>query len=236
MDHKSELIQLTQFVALPAGSTHSTGIKTTLHIPNAILGLRHKVGTLAAKKNNIEQFHIQERGLYEPLEEVLLALLPRGVTVDHEAVLKKLSNSMLKTDLSIRKMECYPNLRLADHDFVAIIEMKSVFFGEKVSEVDLLADLEKLLECETAYSAKCFFVLVGLKDDLTKAARSLQKFLLHNTTGPISIELPSKKTAWLQPSARYVVESPYIYVWTVSNNEIFGARASDYTYTVFEAT
>ncbi|WP_369968086.1 hypothetical protein AB8E26_12885 [Stenotrophomonas rhizophila] len=235
MAHVSELIRLADFTSLPAGSTHVIGVKTVLHLPKVILELRHKIGLLAAKRGSLEQFYIQERGLYEPLEEVLIALLPKGAVVDHEPVLKKLANSSQKSDLTIRRLECYPDERLGAHEFAAIIEIKSVFFNERLSESDILQDLEKLLECETAYSAKCYFVLVGLKDDLTRVSKSLSKLLLHNAIGPISIALPSGKTAWLHPSARHVVDSPYLYVWTISNVNNFGKHSSDYTYTVFHA-
>ena len=235
MAYKSELIKLKDFRKLPAKSTHGTGVRITLNLPKAILGLRHEVGTLATQKDGIEKFHIQERGLYTPLEKVLLALLPKGAVLDQEAVLKKLANPRLKTDLSIRKLECHEAECLDDHGFAAIIEMKSVFHGEKLTEADLLRDIEKLLECEAAYAAKCFFVLIGLKGDIAREAKSLSRFLLNNQIGPISIALPSKKTAWLKPSARHVVDSPYVYVWTVSNHPTFGSHASDYVYTVFQS-
>ena len=235
MEQVSELIKLADFTLLPAGSTHVIGVKTVLHLPSAILELRHKIGLLAGKRGSLERFYIQERGLYEPLEEVLIALLPRGAVIDHEPVLKKLANSNQRSDLTIRRLECYPNERLDAHEFAAVIEIKSVFFNEGLTEIAILQDLEKLLECETAYSTKCFFVLVGLKDDLTRVGKSLSKLLLHNTIGPISVALPSGKTAWLHPSARHVVDSPYLYVWTVSNGNSFGKSSSDYAYTVFHA-
>lgn len=235
MAQLSELIKLADFTLLPAGSTHVIGVKTVLHLPSAILELRHKIGLLAAKRGGLDNFYIQERGLYEPLEEVLIALLPRGAVIDHEPVLKMLTNDRQKSDLTIRRLECYPNERLDAHQFAAIIEIKSVFFNETLTESAILQDLEKLLECESAYSAQCFFVLVGLKDDLTRVAKSLSKLLIYNTIGPISVALPSGKTAWLHPSARHVVDSPHLYVWTVSNSNSFGQHSSDYIYTVFHA-
>jgi len=236
MEQASELIPLVAFQALPAGTTRGIGVRTTLNLPKAILGIRHHIGTQAAMHGGIETFHMPERGLYAPLAQLLVALLPRGAAVDHEAVLKKLSGrSALRTDLSIRRLECFPNERLDAHDFAAVIEIKSVFYGERLSESDLLDDLEKLLNCEATYSSKCFFALVGLKDDLTRVGAALSKFLLHNAVGPISISLPAGKTAWLHPSARFELESPYVYVWTVSSVNSFSANSSDYVYTVFEA-
>lgn len=236
MDRESELIELIAFLALPNGNTHSTGVRNFVHLPTAILEVRHKVRVLAATKGGIDKFHIAERGLYQPIDEILVALLPKGAIVDQEAVLKKLENPLLRTDLSIRKLDGLRNARLADHNFAAVIEIKSVFFGESVTEASLLSDLQKLIECEVAYSAKCFFVLIGLDKDLSRVSSSLSKFLLHNAVGPISIELPSGKTAWLHPSARHVVDSPKVYVWTVSNSKAIAAEVSEYQYTVFQAT
>lgn len=234
--HVNEIIRLSEFRSMPDGCTHIIGVKTSLNLPLAILGLGNRIRILAEKRGCLmEVFHTHERNLYEPLEEILIALLPRSAVIDHEPVLKLLSNSNLRSDLTIRLLECCNNDRLANHKFAAIIEIKSVFYKENLSESDILEDLEKLLACEIAYSAKCFFVLVGLPGELIRLSTSLKKLLLYITQGTIRVELPSGKTAYLHPSARSLTQSPHIYVWTVSNKDNFGKNSSDYTYTVFHS-
>lgn len=234
MDHQKTLIAFNAFIGQASASVHSTGVRATVHIPKAILGVRGVIIDRASTFGNVSSFHMPETDLYPPIVTILGGLLPFAAIVDKTAVLKQLPNPLLKTDLSVRKLEHVNNERLDDHNFAAVIEVKSIFYGESVKEKDLLADLEKLLECERVYGAKCFFALVGLVADLKRCSRSLKKLGLDNAVGPISIVLESGKIAWLLPSARYVEDSPLVYVWTVSSNNTFVADASQYVFTVFQ--
>lgn len=234
MDHPKTLIDFNAFIGQPSTSVYAIGVRATVHIPKAMLGVRGAVLERANAFGCVSQYHMPETDLYPPIVAILSGLLPFAAIIDKTALLKQLPNPLLRTDLSVRKLEHVNNKRLDDHNFAAVIEIKSIFYGESVPEKELLADLEKLLECERVYSAKCFFALVGLPADLKRCGRSLTKLGLNNAVGPISVALPSGKTAWLLPSARHVEDSPQVFVWTVSSNRTFSADASQYVFTVFQ--
>ena len=235
MDHPKTLIDFNTFIGQPSTSVDGTGVRVTVHIPKAILGVRGVIIQRASASGNLATFHMHETDLYPEIEAILGNLLPFPAVIDKTAVLKKLPNPLLKTDLSVRKLEHVNNDRLDSHNFAIVIEIKSVFHGESIAKKDLFEDLEKLLACEHTYNAKCFFVLIGLAADLVRCGRSLTKLGLNNSVGPISVALPSGKTAWLLPSARHVEDSPQVFVWTVSSQNTFSAEASQYIFTVFQA-
>jgi hypothetical protein len=234
MDHPKTLIAFNAFIGQPGTSVHAIGVRATVHIPKAILGVRGKVLARANTFGSVANYHMPETDLYHLIVEILGGLLPFAAIIDKTALLKQLPNPLLRTDLSVRKLEHVNNDRLDDHNFAAVIEVKSIFYGESVEEKELLADLEKLLECERVYGAKCFFALVGLAEDLKRRSKSLTKLGLDNAIGPISVVLKSGKIAWLLPSARHVEDSPHVFVWTVSSNSTFAADASQYVFTVFQ--
>ncbi|WP_156414123.1 hypothetical protein [Bordetella sp. N] len=235
MDHPKTLIDFNTFIGQPRTSVYAIGVRASVHIPKAMLGVRGVIVERAIASGDATRYHMPETDLYPPIVAILGGLLPFAAIIDKTALLKQLSNPLLRTDLSVRKLEHVNNERLGDHNFAAVIEVKSVFHGESVAEKDLLVDLEKLVECERVYGAKCFFALVGLEADLKRCRKSLTKLGLDNAIGPIPVVLASGKTAWLLPSARHVEGSPQVFIWTVSSNRTFAADASQYVFTVFQA-
>lgn len=176
-----------------------------------------------------------ERSLYPLIENVLRRALPSVVKIDTEAPLKRLAPGAQApcTDISIRSLAAYAKKRLDDKEQSVFIEVKSVFHGEHLNDADILADLAKLVRCENAYQANCFFMLVGLPADLARHDAS-STLALQQAAGKMDIPLPSGGTAWLAPSASSVVGDVHIHVWSVSSNRLFGAGSSYYRYTLFQ--
>lgn len=236
MDHPVNVIQLRDLWA-NRKAVDATGATIHVNLGLALASVRHDIAGMWSKRvGDMDTFHVQERMLYDSIFDCLRNVLPIQAVIDIEAVLKRLpaGNNAKKTDISIRRLSEVNAPRLDDHHHACFVEVKSVFHDENLAISSIHEDLEKLLLCETAYDAKCFFMLVGLEKDLTRVAPQTSVLGLHNSVGPIQVLLPSKKTAWLQPSARWVDANPHVYVWLVSNHNVFGADASNFTYSVFQ--
>ncbi|MGK5060297.1 hypothetical protein ACQ4WY_25505 [Janthinobacterium sp. LB2P49] len=237
MDHPIDVINLTN---LWKGRKYidDIGATVSINLGRALVNIHKDISKMWEKRpGGKETFYVQERTLYEPISNNLCSVLPFQAVVDIEAVLKRLpkGQNAQKTDVSIRRLADVNGNRLDDHHHKCFVEIKSVFHGENIAASSITDDIEKLLLCESAYKAKCFFMLVGLKKDLDRVSAHTSILGLHNNVGPISLALPSKKTAWLQPSARVLDEDLQVYVWVVSNRNVFPSDASNFTYSVFQA-
>lgn len=235
MDHPVDVIQLNQLWA-KRKSFDATGATVHVNLGRALAHVHLDIARMwTDSPGDKDTFYVQERVLYFPIRRCLNSVLPYQAVVDIEAVLKRIPGSNAKkTDVSIRRLSEVNVGRRDDNHHVCFVEVKSVFHEESLATSSIHEDLEKLLLCETAYDAKCFFMLVGLAKDLARVAPHTSVLGLHNSVGPIQVLLPSKKTAWLQPSARFVDADPHVYVWLVSNQNVFGADASNFTYSVFQ--
>lgn len=232
-----EIIGKSSFVSNEHSSYMSEGVRSYVDIAHLLLELNTIVKTMA--KGNITTFHIHERALYTPLKEVLDSNLPSREFVTIENLLHKTKNPKQQTDLSLRKISHLTKNRLAvDLDCTHFIEIKSVFSGESLSRTDIEKDLKKLVSCEAAYEAVCFFVLVGLDSDLNnnKNKKHLQILgaLGQNNTA-FSVRTNCNETIWLRPAGSYKADDPLVFVWEISaTNKFTAQKRSGCTFSVFQ--
>lgn len=231
MEHPKKLIETLTFVNKEHKKHQPKGVSSSIDISRAILSLESSVKAIAT--NGLDKFHMQERGLYQPLKEHLDTLLPVPTMVDIESVLKKLSNPQQRTDISIRKLFEIEEPRLGDFYSECFIEIKSVFFGERISDSDISDDLDKLLECREKYKAKVFFVLVGLKSEINKSSYSLLGNPGVDRTA-FNVTTNSNKTAWLMPSGANKQGKLNIFVWAVSSENKFPKGFKTCKYSIFQ--
>ncbi len=217
-----EIIKTTDFVSSDYLSYLSEGMCSYVDVARLLLELNTIVKTMA-QGGNIANFYIQERALYQPLQAVLDAHLPLRGLVNIENLLYKTKVPNQKTDLSLREISDQKKGRLAnDLDCTHFVEIKSVFYGESLSRADIENDLKKLVICEAAYSAVCFFVLVGLEDDLTRNDKNLQMLgTLGENNNPYMVQISHGESIWLRPAGSYKADSPFVYIWEVSATNKF---------------
>jgi hypothetical protein len=184
-----------------------------------------------------ESFHTQERSLYEPMKALLERHLPSNGLVHVENLLYKTAEPGKKTDLSIGCVWHKGKDRLfADLHCTHFIELKSMFAGETLARADVLDDLAKLLECERAYIANCFFVLVGHETRIRKSRFAWELAQQHGRNKCFETVLPAGDVAHLRPAGAYLAENPYVYVFEVSASEtkLKSARRSGIRYAIFQ--
>lgn len=230
-----EIIDKANFVSIDHASYIGEGIRSYVDVARLLLELKTIVKTMA--KGNITSFHVHERALYTPLKEVLDSNLPSREFVSIENLLYKTKKPKQQTDLSLRKISNLTKDRLAaDLDCTHFIEIKSVFSGESLSGSDIEKDLKKLVACETAYGAVCFFVLVGLQGDLSRNKNNLKLLgVLGKNKTAFSVQTTCGETIWLRPAGSDVVDDPLVFIWEVSTtNKFTGQRRSGCTFSVFQ--
>jgi len=233
MAYQKSLIDRGVFVKHDYKKHQPIGVSSTVNIAKAILSLKSFIEDNA--KTGLATLYMAERDLYRPLREHLQSLLPVPTLVDTEASLKRLTNPLQKTDISIRDLFEVNQPRLSNFKSFCFIEIKSVFFGEKISGKAISDDLEKLLECEDKYGAKCFFTLVGLKTELKKSQSALS--LLGNIgvdSKAFKVVTCNNKNAWLMPSGSSMQGQLQIFVWSVSSSSQFPKGFTSRSYSIFQ--
>lgn len=236
MAYGKVLIKKSEFLKSLHRNHQSYGVSSTINIPQ-ILG-RLCSFLEQADRTNSDQFYITERELYTPICEDLEALLPVPTIVDKESILKKLDNPNLKTDISIRDLIDSDKPRKGDFKSYCFIEIKSVFHDERISKGDIFEDIDKLIECENAYHAKCFFVLVGTMTELVKSPSAL--FLLRigipndRRVSAFEVETNSGKRVWLMPSGSSGSGKFRVFTWSVSVRPVFPKGHTSRTYSIFQ--
>lgn len=215
---------------------HERGILGYVDIAQLLLELNTIVRNIAGGPIT-ENFHTRERSLYEPLKAILERNLPANELVSIEnALYKSRKMSSSQCDLSVHaiwhKGFDRKNRELTCSHF---IEIKSVFAGESLLVGDVEHDLRKLVECEGAYGANGFFVLIGLTGELERStvARELTK---HETGSSFAYRLSSGETFYLRPAGRYVATEPFVYVFEVSakRTKFGGNHRSGASYSIFQ--
>lgn len=212
------------------------GIQANVHIGKALLSIQHDI---ARDRENTPGgprcYHTPETELYPYIRGALRRVLPGPIVVDSTALLHALApaGTPPRTDVSIRALTAFNDARLVHKQQRVFIEVKSVFHGERLTDQDIMADLEKLLRCEGAYMAQCFFLLVGLPSELGR--RSPTSVLdLEQRQGPLQIMLSSGPSAWLQPCASLIDGDLHIHSWVVSAQNSFGPDVGYYCYYLFQ--
>lgn len=217
------------------GRGYSRGVQTEVHLGDVLAGLSSRLSLQCRRAPaGPTHFHMHERSVYPLMEKLLRSALPHPALIDTETTLKRLPHRFRPqcTDVSVRSMEDHFAGRLDDNRHVVFIEVKSVFFGEKLKDGDIMADLEKLLSCEAAYGAACLLVLVGLPTELQKHD-STSMLELVGEAAPKTITLPSGRRASLYPSARDMQGPIHTHVWAVSASPRVAAGGSYYRYLTF---
>lgn len=181
-------------------------------------------------------FKTQERSLYEPLKAILERNLPAKDLISIENPLYKTATPLKKTDLSIHtishkgKINTDPNL-ICTH----FIEIKSVFSGEYISKREIEDDLQKLIDCEKAYNATCFFVLTGLQQELRRSQAA--NTLMEKRTGrSFTYTLSDGTNIGLRFAGKHIATEPFVYVFEVSatRKKFGGSYRSGATYSIFQ--
>jgi hypothetical protein len=230
-----EVIKKVDFISRAHSLYMSEGVFSYVDVAHLLLQLNVSVKSIA--KGIFHNFHVPERSLYLPLKEVFDTHLPTSAFVNIENNLYKTANPLLKTDISISKISQLGSARKSrDRECTHFIEMKSVFYGDTISSSDVEHDLEKLLACESAYGAVCFFVLVGLESELEKHKRKLTTLgTMSLNTDPFKVTLRSK-SLWLRPAGSYTADDPFVYVWEVSSTDKFkSGRHSGCAFSIFQS-
>jgi hypothetical protein len=236
MPYEKRIIKINDFVSSFHKEHQIYGVSSIINIPRIILRLS---SFLEQKdKTNSDEFYLKERELYTPICDDLEALLPVPIIVDKESVLKELDNPKLETDISIRDLFEIDKKRKDNFKSYCFIEIKSVFFDERISKSDIFEDLEKLLDCEEKYSAKCFFTLVGTACELkhSPSALSLLRIDIPNVRKNSSFEITTKsgRKVWLMPSGSSLKGKFTVYIWTVSSKNKFPKGHTSRSYSIFQ--
>lgn len=236
MPYEKQIIQTTDFVSRFHKKHQVQGVSSIINIPRIILRLS---SFLEQKdKTNSTQFYLKERELYTPICDDLETLLPVPTIIDKESILKELDNPKLETDISIRDLFEIDKERKDSFSSCCFIEIKSVFFKERISKDNIFEDIEKLIDCEEKYSAKCFFTLVGTALELAKSpsALSLLNINIPDARKNSAFEMTTKsgKKAWLMPSGSSLVGKFRVYIWSVSSKNEFPKGYTSRTYSIFQ--
>lgn len=213
---------------------HDQGLSGYVDIARLLLELNTIARTIAGGPVD-DTFFVRERSLYEPLKAVLERNLPSSGLVSIENNLHRTRDPKTQTDLSIHAI-WHKGMYYKDPDLDCshFIEIKSVFRGEHLLQADIDSDLQKLIACEEAYGATCFFVITGLSGRLKKsrAASALlardEKSFIHVTS--------DNRTIHLRPAGFRDVCEPLVAAFQVSSRKetLEGDRRSGTWYSIFQ--
>lgn len=177
-------VKISDFVQSKHSQCLTTGIESYVDIAKLLLELNTIAKTIA-KGQVVSDFHTHERSLYEPLKLILENHLPKKGIVYVENLLYKNKAPKTKTDLSIVEISHAERERFDKClGLTHFIEIKSLFYGDRIREGDIEQDLKKLVECEKNYEAKCFFVLTALETELVKHDKHLIQMQAGKRTDP----------------------------------------------------
>jgi hypothetical protein len=233
MEHVA-VTRASAFVQRDHLAHHDQGLSGYVDIARLLLELNTISRTIAGGPVN-DTFFVRERSLYEPLKALLERNLPSTGLVSIENNLHRTLTPKAQTDLSIHAI-WHKGMYYKDPDLDCshFIEIKSVFRGETLFQADIDSDLEKLIACEYAYGATCFFVIVGLSERLEKsrAASSLlardENLFIHVTS--------ANQTIHLRPAGRRDSCEPFVLAFQVSahKGKLEGDHRSGAWYSIFQ--
>lgn len=233
MEHAA-VMRASAFVQQDHLAHHDQGLSGYVDIARLLLELNTITRTIAGAPVG-DTFFVRERSLYEPLKAVLERNLPSSGLVSIENNLHRTPDPKTQTDLSIHAI-WHQGMYYKDPalDCSHFIEIKSVFRGERLLQADIDSDLAKLIACEEAYGATCFFVIVGLSGQLKKS-RAASALLARDEN--IFVHVTSdNKTIHLRPAGRSDVCEPFVAAFQVSSNKekLEGNRRSGAWYSIFQ--
>lgn len=132
--------------------------------------------------SRIENFHIQERSLYNSIAQILDEIMPYKGFYLLENNLYKV-DAKLSTDISILSLKDIFNSDRKDKDldFSAFFEIKTLFRDEILDNEEIIKDLSKLHKCYEQYNKpNCLFIFMATFESLKKHLDKYPQGFLQN--------------------------------------------------------